>query len=159
MAPLIKPIYGENYDLHWQAVNVSGKTILDVGADVGSTATYFLNKGALLVYAVEGNIDYFNMLEQNVQSEPKIKPIFLFINNTQKWVELLNLKPDVVKVDCEGCEKYLLDVPDSIFSVVREWMIEAHDDTLFQNIMVKLRANNYIASFYEYTNHLKVCVA
>lgn len=149
---LIPPIYGENYDLHWQGINFYGKRVLDVGADVGSTASYFLSKGASLVYAVEGNPSYYELLVQNAQYEPRIIPLFLFIKNTQDWLDLLELKPDVIKVDCERCEQYLFNLPDPLFSEVREWLIETHSEVLFKAIMGKLERNQYTTSFYQMPN-------
>ena len=48
-------------------VDFSGKTVLDVGAYVGDTATYFWNKGASKIICYEPIREFFYWLGQNVE--------------------------------------------------------------------------------------------
>lgn len=48
-------------------VDYSGKTVLDVGAYVGDTATYFWNKGASKIICYEPMKEFFYWLGQNVE--------------------------------------------------------------------------------------------
>ena len=41
----VRPIYDEDYDFQWGKIDYKGKTVLDLGADIGSTADFFLGKG------------------------------------------------------------------------------------------------------------------
>lgn len=50
----IPAIYRENYDVQWGQTNYKDTIVLDFGADVGSTASFFLQKGAKKVVAIEG---------------------------------------------------------------------------------------------------------
>jgi FkbM family methyltransferase len=48
------------YDYLWSygSINWKNKIILDIGADIGSSALFFLMNGAKFVYLVENNYDY-----------------------------------------------------------------------------------------------------
>lgn len=149
---LIRPIYGEDYDVHWQGVDWRGKRVLDVGADVGSTAAYFLSKGAVQVVAVEGNGDYFKLLEANARKDSRIVPIFMRVSSVAMIEQLIYASvPDVVKMDCEGCERFLVQVRDEMFSSVPEYLIEVHRDRqLLQEISQKMLHNGYTVLRYDY---------
>src|SRR3990170_8039302 len=69
-----KPLtYGpENYNVHWKYTSFKGKVILDLGADVGSTAKFFLKNGARRVIAVEGNDKNAYQLFHNYQNNNKV---------------------------------------------------------------------------------------
>ncbi len=156
---MIPSFYGENYDVHWRGVSFLGKKILDVGADIGSTASYFLCKGASLVYAVEGNRLFYEELERNSNHELNIVPIFLWVDSQEKWMELIiSTRPDLVKVDCEGCERHLLDLPNEIFGSIPEYIIEAHRRDLFDALLSKLQENYYQIFHYEYINDLNIII-
>ena len=48
-------------------VNVSNKTVLDIGANIGDRALHFLNSGAEKVIAVEADPYTFHLLERNIE--------------------------------------------------------------------------------------------
>jgi predicted methyltransferase len=68
------PIFGEDYSKHWKA-DFKGKVVLDLGADYGSTAFYFLQKGAREVIAVEGDRILALNLAKNAKGR-RITPIW-----------------------------------------------------------------------------------
>jgi len=122
---------GEDYWWHWGGpLSFEGKRILDVGADVGSTADFFLLRGARIVFAVEGNPKFWVELKANAKRIVGIKPVFRWISSPEDFEWLIDkFKPNLVKVDCEGCEKYLLDlfrVKPEVLTQVGEYMIETH---------------------------------
>ena len=119
----------EDYNRFWGKPNYTGKVVLDIGADYGSTACFFLQRGAFRVIAVESNKHLFSRLLENAPKLGNIIPVELHVSSIQDYINLIqSYKPDIVKVDCEGCEIYLLDVPDSILRNVREYIIEIHSD-------------------------------
>ena len=59
----VKPWEDLDLDTHWGWLDVEGKVVLDVGADYGSTADFFLQRGAARVIAVEGDPRSFRRLE------------------------------------------------------------------------------------------------
>jgi hypothetical protein len=125
----IAPIYNESYDKHWNFTSFENKVILDLGADYGSTAYYFLRKGASKVIAVEGNPQLASKLKFNSQKFKKIVPLENFIDNSEKIENLISdYHPDLVKVDIEGYEKLLTNID---VTKVKEWLIEAHSKELY----------------------------
>jgi hypothetical protein len=134
----------EDYDHHWNYADFKGKVIVDVGADWGSTAKYFLDKGAKYVIGVEGDSMLARQLFRNTKSMDKLIPIRLWINKPQFFEFLIRkFKPDILKVDCEGCEVHLCRVKDKIFSTVKEYLVETHNAHLFNLFNKKLATNNY----------------
>jgi len=130
----VAPIYGEDYDSHWGFTSFKGKTVLDLGADYGSTAHYFLKRGARRVVAVEGDPQLAGKLEENFRGDERVVPIHLFIERAEQVAELIKrFDPDLVKVDVEGAERVLLDLPRA-FVEGREWLVEAHSDELYERL-------------------------
>src|SRR5207245_4990575 len=105
----IKSCFEEyDYQLFYDVFNFTGSVVLDAGADYGSTAQFFLEKGCKEVICVESNETHFKNLTENARRNPKIKPIKLEVSNEEHWRYLISLKPDIIKSDCEFCEKHLL---------------------------------------------------
>jgi predicted RNA methylase len=120
-----KPIYSEDYSRHWP-VNVEGKTVIDVGADYGSTAYYFLQKGAVRVVCVEGNPALYKQLEANMRFLPNCVAVYKNIESPVDFTDILKNTAETVKVDVEGAEKHLLKVAPSLLQQHYEWIIEMH---------------------------------
>lgn len=124
----IPPYLGEDYESHWGAFSFAGKTILDVGADYGSTGYFFLQKGGKKVIAVEADPSLFNQLVSNCRNYPEVIPVNLEVSQPKHFKELIEkYHPDVLKADCEGCEIHLLGVDENVLKSVPEYLIETHD--------------------------------
>jgi predicted RNA methylase len=144
----IPPAFDGNYNHHWKYVSFKGKTILDLGADYGSTADYFLANGAKKVVAVEGNHDYARKLFQNFSSDKRVVCIQKWISSGKDINQLIKtFLPDIVKVDIEGEEKTLLNVD---VAKVKEWLIETHTEELYNAIQKFFRQNGFNVSTVEY---------
>jgi len=118
-------------------VNVRDAVVLDIGAYLGDSVLYWLYKGAKKVIAVEPVPEHFKILQLNCSGLP-VETILGSVGSrvpklnivgspsygiwkTQNFNEFLNVplisltelvekyKPDVVKLNCEGCEHFLLD--------------------------------------------------
>ncbi len=134
MTKYIRPP-SEDYDAHWGFASYKGKNILDVGADWGSTAYYFLEHGARKVIAVEGDKGLASQLIQNYGDDPNIVCIEKMVLSPSDFEYLISTyKPDIVKVDIEGHEKHLLGVPLDTIRPIEEWLVETHSDKLFQEL-------------------------
>lgn len=136
--PIYKEDYGAQYGEKRIPISYQGKKVLDVGADVGSTADFFLRRGAARVIAVEGNKEYYQKLTGNARRVPGISPVFLVIKSPGHFTALIKKhRPDVLKSDCEGCEKYLCQVPDPVFSLVPEYLVETHSSAVEGSMLKK----------------------
>lgn len=131
----------ENYEQLYGYISYSNKIVLDIGADYGSTAKFFLRKGCKKVIAVEPELFLFHQLYKSASL--KVTPIRLLVTDKRDFETLINLGADIVKVDCEGCEKFLLDVDDLIFKKVKEYVIEIHNSSTLKAFQEKFKANGF----------------
>lgn len=123
----VKPWEDLDLETHWGWLDVEGKVVLDVGADYGSTADFFLQRGAARVIAVEGDPRSFRRLEALAKERPGLVAVQMRIGSAADWRELLSSHaPQVVKADCEGGEYWLLDLEDKFFSRPEAWAVELH---------------------------------
>ena len=73
---LIDVIHGEH---QYDALNVYGRQVVDIGADCGDTAIQFAYRGAREVYAYEPNLNAFKALELTL------------LNNTHRQIKAYNM--------------------------------------------------------------------
>lgn len=141
----LKPfIKSENYDYEYGKLDYRNKRVLDLGADYGSTAEYFLEKGAIEVVAVEGHKVLYGQLVENCKWLKNVIPVFLFITEPKQISELIEkYKPDIIKSDLDGYEIHLLKIPDIILSSVNEYTLEIHSMELLNMSIEKFLGNGY----------------
>lgn len=121
------------YDRTWGKATYTNKVVLDIGADVGSTADYFLQKGASKVIAVEADENYFRGLLENCRRPEfsSVEPLLLKVCSPEDIEMLIDTyTPDIVKSDCEGCESVFEGVQNEILRKVPEYIIECHGDNI-----------------------------
>jgi len=129
----IKQIGNECYLVTYESIKTSvdykDKVVLDIGADYGTTANFFIRRGAKKVICVERNFKLFEKLWENSRIENKIVPINLSISTPKDIDKLLRkYKPDIVKMDCEGCEVNLYNSLDvEAIRIPQMYIIELHD--------------------------------
>lgn len=97
-------------DEDWGWLPVAGRTVVDIGASIGDSATYFALRGAAKVLAYELEPRTLELLRQNIASNA--------LSNVEAHGAVADLREAadgsegqdlVAKVDCEGCEYGLLD--------------------------------------------------
>lgn len=136
---------GEDYEVHWNYTSFKDKVILDLGADWGSTVSWFFEKGAKKVIAVEYENDrykLFDKLIENYGNDPDVACLQLFIDSGLQISELINIyNPDLVKVDIEGWEAKIADMKPEFFLMPKEWLIESHNGEITKVLMA------YISKF------------
>jgi hypothetical protein len=152
----IPPIYKEDYDRHWNFTTFKNKVILDLGADYGSTAYYFLLRGASRIIAVEGDPQLGKKLKRNFQEDKRVICVNCFIDEAKQISDLiLRYHPDLIKVDIEGNEKLI----HGLFSgdlKGTEWLIEAHIEELYESLKRFFVNNQFKVRSYQYTDNLKI---
>ena len=124
----LKPLcsWVDFYDYLWSygSINWKGKVVLDIGADIGSSAIFFLSLGAKYVYLVEKEPAYRETYESIKQKHPILKNTYM----------VSSLEPanssyfDVLKMDCEGCELSLLT--EELLNKSNEFVIGLHKPQL-----------------------------
>ena len=121
--------HGEDYESDWGLLDVEGRVVLDIGADYGSTAAFFLNKGAVKVICVESYDNDYAALAELAKGEPRIEAIHRHVASSVDFETLVvTYQPDVVKIDCEGCEALLLGVRPCVLRRVEQFGIELHNE-------------------------------
>lgn len=120
--------HNEDFDNSLGFVDYSGMVVLDIGADYGSTPYYFLQDGAKKVIALEAHRSYAAALGRYAAQEPRLEGFHQRISCACDFEQLFSeYKPDIAKIDCEGCEGFLLDASDEVLSMVPEYVIEIHN--------------------------------
>ena len=123
----LKPLcsWVDFYDYLWSygSINWKGKVVLDIGADIGSSAIFFLMNGANYVYLLEKEQLYRTTYES-------IKEKYHILKNSVV-LKSLNDMPnniDVLKMDCEGCELQLLT--EELLNKANEFVVDLHKPQL-----------------------------
>lgn len=94
----------KEYSRYYSSINYRNKTVVDWGADIGSSAIYFLSKGASKVYCYE--VDKSKIKKFNIaKSMPEFRQYNL--RNKIKY-NIPNAKGDILKMDIEGSEAKVL---------------------------------------------------
>ena len=144
----MQPISNENYDRHWGYLSFKGKVVLDLGADYGSTAYYFLKKGATKIVAVEGDPKLASKLRHNYRRNYSAVCIEKWLEDGQGISNLIaQFAPSIVKVDIEGEEKSLLSVD---ILKVKEWLVETHSQQVHNTLVKFFLAKGFNVSVVNY---------
>lgn len=143
-------LYGQ-YLLHLDYDYV-GKIVLDIGAEVGTSADFFLKRGAKFVWCIEGDPVLAGQCQGNIEQHfPGLAlAIHSWIATPYDFERILSAygatssKPaDIIKIDIEGWEVCLLDVNDEILSAQKEYIIDTHSKLLTKLITEKLVKNGF----------------
>ncbi len=128
------PYTDENYNRHWAFTDFKGKAILDLGADYGSTAWFFIHKGAESVVALEGDHGRAKKLAMNA-TKFGFTSFEKMVSCSADIEELLQkYRFDVAKVDIEGAEAHLIECNEELLKAVPFWMIETHSSALTSSV-------------------------
>jgi len=140
----VRPIYNEDYNHFYGFLDYKGQVILDIGGDYGSTAWFFLERGAKKVISVEKNKSYVDRLVANIKDTRIVVSVHMNLDTSIKGEDLLQeYKPDIVHMDCEGCERHFLSLPSSSFRIPKIYQIELHGQELIKKFFEKFDINNY----------------
>lgn len=123
---LCKWVDFRDYIWGYGRLNYKGKVVLDIGADIGSSALYFISKGARRVAIIENNPEYNEIYRKLKKEMPEMAKVEL-INREDVW----KVDADILKMDCEGCEVQFLS-EDNIKNLKRygQFAIALHRHTI-----------------------------
>lgn len=106
--------YGDTLAL----LDVKGKTVIDVGADSGSSVAWFLLHGASKVIAYEVHPELQIELKNNFGNDERVQ-----IHS--EWIGGMPVG-DVFKIDCEGCE---IALQEEHLINYKSWLVAVHSWT------------------------------
>lgn len=146
----------EPYEKVYRIFDFSRKKVLDVGGYLGETAYLFHKWGASCVVVYEPD----DVLSKHAELTLRLNGVNgrlhkAFVGEpcsakSVDWQTVLNEGFDVAKVDCEGCEGFLLYVPDEVLRRVPYWVIECHDYETYRRLEEKFTKAGFITSFRAY---------
>ncbi len=137
----MKTEFGD-YDSMYGGVDYTDAVVLDIGADYGTTARYFFSRGASQVIVSERNPLWRAKLKTFAEEDARLTVIEVFTTENATTILALH-QPDVVKVDCEGCEKFLFSVHPSLMAKPRAWVMETHTRLLYDKFCTWFSALGY----------------
>jgi hypothetical protein len=126
LKPLCKWVDFYDYIWSYGSIDWKKKIVLDIGADIGSSALFFLMNGAGQVLMVENNPMY-----NTEYSKLKRERIMGGLLDKSLLIDPIMLQLryfDVLKMDCEGCELWLLT--EELLNKSKEFVIGLHKPQL-----------------------------
>ena len=148
-------VNNENPNEHWQFVSVNNRVVLDLGCGRWervehrdpkwpTTPEFFIQKGAKHVVAIDCDPNEINWFTSNFSKESNYEFILSCINSSNDFLNLITTyNPNCIKIDIEGAESNIIDIPNDVFSKVDEYYIETHNHHLFESCISKLDSCNY----------------
>jgi len=130
-------------------------SVIDVGADCGSSAIFFLKHNTYRVHAFENNRDLCNKFQSNILPILKHYSVFFYCVPVKKE-NIMNIiqyeknegRRIFLKVDCEGCEAEFLD--EELMTKIDNGLIAIHDWVPFpkrQDLVLLLKKYEYVPVF------------
>ncbi len=110
--------YENEYPDAYRYIDVKDKVVLDIGADIGTSAKWFINQGAKKVICY--SLDMQKIFDDKIEWHFEWHGEYVFAQ--------------VLKIDCEGCECML--TPELI-NRYPEWYIAIHTFSKCYNEMKK----------------------
>jgi len=142
-----KIVHSENPLEHWSDItDLKNKCVLDLGCGwinqgFQSTPEYFLSRGASKIIGVDETCTEINSLTE-------IYPSHTFLcGKIDTADDLSNLiktyKPEFIKMDIEGFEVLIKDIPVEVFSSVEEMAVEYHNPECKEVLINKFKELNF----------------
>ena len=150
LKPLCKWV--DFYDYLWSygSIDWKEKNVLDIGADIGSSAMFFLMNKAHYVYLLESEQEYKTTYE-SIKQKYSILKNSVMLNGTK---DIKDIYVSILKMDCEGCEQELLT--EDLLNRANEFIVGLHkpqlDDYQFEQkkkLLEKHRAKYFGAIKHE----------
>jgi len=132
-----------DYPLEYGRLEVAGQAVLDLGAERGTTAQYFLARGARTVFVSEIDVRCLERLGRVAAVDPRVRllPPLLTPSDYDAWMR--TYAPSRVKVDIEGAEVHLLECSEAAFRTPAAYAIETHTPALHARLLARLGRCDY----------------
>lgn len=148
-------IMDENPENHWGFLPVQDKVVLDLGCGINSEFTptpwfFHQDKKCSKIYGVDGDINSYNWFKQNYNVEnfihfcDMVDRLFKF-----EWY-IGNTNPDVIKIDVEGAEIFLLGLDPKYLLNVSHIAIEYHNLSCLVACEKLLEENGFLIQYYKF---------
>jgi len=142
--PKAGPFSYEWYLDLFNKIDYKNQTVLDIGADWGRTPDMFLQLGATKVISVEGNKEWYDLLEYNSKHIDGIIPVFMWLETPDDIAKLIKkYTPDIVKISTwpwSRCENWLLSIPGNIITVADKYIFLSNHMSYQKEALGKLMA-------------------
>lgn len=132
-----------DYEHEYGLLDVRDQVVLDLGAERGSTAQYFLAEGASKVLVSERDPKHVARLHAQADTDsrivvlrPLLKPVLY-----ERWMAAH--QPSRVKCDIEGGEEHLLTCSRVAFRTPEAYTIETHSPALHAALVARLAECGY----------------
>ncbi len=151
LKPLCRWVNFYDYIWSYDLINWNNKTVVDIGADIGSSAMFFLMHGASYVYLIEKKPEYKKIYRRLKQQYPILK-------NTEMLQSIKDIPEghfNVLKMDCEGCEQRLLT--EDLLKRAYEFVIGLHKPPLddYQFEVKKRLLEKYRGKYFGSVNNVE----
>jgi len=126
-------------EIPYARLDVKGKTVLDIGSNMGDTAIYFMANGASKVYGFDCDPEMVELARKNIKMnnlEDLIKIFEMKVTDLQQCMNVIQERERLaLKLDCEGAE---LDIFKADVAMDREGPLK-----LFDNIIMEYHVEPY----------------
>jgi hypothetical protein len=145
----------EPFEKFYRVFDYNGR-VLDVGGYLGETAYLFKKWGAEEVVVYEPEHQLAKHVRETMQLNGVKGVVYeSFVgcstsHNSVGWIDVLKDRFEVAKVDCEGCEKHLLSLPDDLIRKVPKWVIECHGPETLRQLCEKFLKAGFKVTFKPY---------
>jgi len=122
--------------MSWGWPNYDGKKVLDLGAGDCEMARYFRDRGADFVVAVDDNSKKYSEMKLHPDQIKWIFPIMMVIDSPGIIEKLIDdWKPDIVKSDIDGNERFFYGVDFYVLQKVSEYIIKCHTKEVLSELI------------------------
>lgn len=116
-----------DYEKDYGGLDYTDAIVLDVGCSF-HTPDFFLDKGAKHVIAIDYYLNRMKPIIKYAKQHGNVTPIEIKITESKQLEDIyLQYRPTIAKYDCDGCEVCILKMPNEIFSIPEQYVIETHE--------------------------------
>lgn len=126
------------------SVSVKGKSVLDVGSDLGTSAYYFIKRGAAQVVCCD--MHHNATLKSFCGIDDRLHHVS-WNRGWRGWLDdVVRYQCQVVKIDIEGGEAHLLEWPLDSLRMCDDWIIETHNTDIDADLVDRFGAAGFIVN-------------